>query len=163
MSNKKVLEISVVAVALSSALALGSNYLLVNQLKKVEEIQEAYTTIVNEVRNIESSTVSVSDYNTLKEEVDSLSGKDLTVNNEDKENYSNNSTQSYVKSTDSVKLRVAAGTSSNILEVIDEGEKIKLVSSESEEKNGYTWIKVEYNGHVGWISSSFVKKVEVNQ
>ena len=56
-----------------------------------------------------------------------------------------------VVNTETLKLRKSPSTSSTVLELLDEGEKLEVIEEEGE------WVKVKVSGITGYVSKEFVK------
>lgn len=56
-----------------------------------------------------------------------------------------------VVNTETLKLRKGPSTSTTILELLDEGEKLEVIEEEGE------WVKVKVSGITGYVSKEFVK------
>ena len=56
---------------------------------------------------------------------------------------------------DCLRLRTAPGLASGDLDCLDHGAEVLLLG-ESEEQDGFTWLRVDYQGQVGWLAGFYV-------
>lgn len=63
-----------------------------------------------------------------------------------------------------VKLRKAPGLSSTILAYMEKGASVVLINvidgENYVEKDGYTWVQIQYNGINGWVASAYLQDEE---
>ena len=57
--------------------------------------------------------------------------------------------------TDILNLRSEASTNSSIVTKLKKDDELKVIE-ETKDDNGTTWVKVDYNGQVGFVSKEFL-------
>lgn len=61
--------------------------------------------------------------------------------------------------TDALKLRSSATTSSVMLLLIPSGAEVSILQKDVANSDGYTWYKVKYNNTVGYVASKYLRDV----
>jgi uncharacterized protein YgiM (DUF1202 family) len=61
--------------------------------------------------------------------------------------------------TNGLNLRREATTKSEVLLLMENGAIVSLESEEVQNREGYTWYNVRYQGNVGWAASEYLEKL----
>ena len=87
-----------------------------------------------------------------------VSSSYISASNSNTNNSTNNNTQSNIAivNTDGLNFRNGAGTSYSIIKVLNNGEKVEVIS----ESNG--WSKVKHDSRLGYVASQYIDKATTN-
>ena len=112
-----------------------------------------------QMRNMES-TESVENESTEQAKPEDSKPEQPTQKPSEENNDSNKPEESTEKKTmkvtaDILNLRSEASTNSSIVTKLKKDEELKVIE-ETKDDNGTTWVKVDFNGQVGFVSKEFL-------
>lgn len=111
------------------------------------------------MRNMES-TESVENESTEQAKPEDSKPEQPTQKPSEENNDSNKPEESTEKktmkvTTDILNLRSEASTNSSIVTKLKKDDELKVIE-ETKDDNGTTWVKVDFNGQVGFVSKEFL-------
>ena len=88
----------------------------------------------------------------------------LTSSNDNNSSKTTENVIGNAHTTDPLKLRSLATTSSVMLLIIPQGEEVAIIQKNVADSDGYTWYKVKYNNTIGYVASNYLRDIsEVNE
>lgn len=124
-----------------------------NKKPPVSESQDAGSE--SEDEQVPTEDQSTEDQNTEDQNTEAPDTEDNSDVNDDTTYEPDVEKKTYLKTTGQLNFRAEPNTKCDILDYLDEGEKLILI----EKVNSY-WYKASYNGQEGYVNSAYVEVIE---